>query len=381
MRVRSTTWKSLLLSAIAVVHVSALIAQAQTGVIIRRPGEPVRGPIAVPVPPPKPNPAPPILARFPGTILLRRESGIFLVRSGDKFARRVLTAYAATLSPDSRHIAYFQDKQMRLLSLAADGSRESDILLEELPGARVEDIGWSADGALLAYDVHNQTSPGLHVVTLATRAIRLAGAGAGSISFSSDGKHLLGTNAAGLVRYRLSDDVSEVVYRTPYAPNWAAQFSSAGAIGVLTAVPQPPSDASDDEPDCSGAQLQLDIVNPGGKTWTVPFPKDFDDVHDFDFSPDGRQVVIGFGTVGCDYPGDVGAVYLVSLADGSSRRLTPESEIALKGRFSPDGQYVAYTNFTVAGSPSVFLVNLATGKVVPLIVPDAFGYDEVLDWR
>jgi hypothetical protein len=40
-------------------------------------------------------------------------------------------------------------------------------------------------------------------------------------------------------------------------------------------------------------------------------------VYDFDISPDGRQVVVSFGTVGCDYLGDT--VYLVSFADGSSK--------------------------------------------------------------
>jgi Tol biopolymer transport system component len=103
-------------------------------------------------------------------------------------------------------------------------------------------------------------------------------------------------------------------------------------------------------------------------------------VYDFDFSPDGRQVVVGFGTVGCDYPGDSGAVYLVALTDGSSRRLTPKG-IALKGRFSPDGKQVAYTDFTVGRAPTVFVVDLATGKASSLIAIDEFGMDEVVDWR
>lgn len=382
---RSAACTVLLLGGIALAQSSPPIGQAQTGVIVRRPGEPLRGPVATPVPPPKPNLAPPILASFKGTILLGRESGIFVVRGGDKFARRVLKdAYSASLSPDSRQVAYFDQKQLRLLTLAADGSPESDTVLEELPGARVDEIGWSADGAMLAYDVLAQTNSGLHVLSLATRTVRRLSADAGAISFSADGKYLLGTNARqGLRRYRLADDFSEVVYRTP--PTWRAKFSPAGLVGVLVTVPRPPSDASDDEPDCSGAQLQLDIVEPS-KAWTVPFPKGFDDVHDFDFSPDGRQVVVGFGTVGCDYPGDSGAVYLVSLPDGSSRRLTPTG-IALKGRFSPDGKQVAYTDFSEETTPSVFILDLASGQAARLIAPDQVktlgwsGIDEVLDWR
>jgi len=376
---RSAALAAFLLGGIALAQSSAQTAQPQTGVVVRRPGEPLRGPVGIPVPPPKPNLAPSIRASFKGTILLRRESGIFVVRSGDKSAKRVLKdVYSASLSPDSRQVAYFSQKQIRLLTLAAGGSSKSDTVLEELPGAQVEEIGWSADGAMLAYDVQAQTNSGVHVASLATRAVRRVSAGAGAISFSADGKYLLGTDTRrGLMRYRLADDFSEVVYRFP--PTWTAKFSPAGSVGVLMPVPRPPSDASDDEPDCTGAQLQLDIVGPG-KAWTVPFPKGFDDVHDFDFSPDGRQVVVGFGTVGCDYPGDSGAVYLVSLSDGSVRRLTPTG-IALKGRFSPDGKQVAYTDFLVGNSPSVFILDLATGKAAPLIAPDEFGIDEVLDWR
>jgi WD40 repeat protein len=379
---RSAACTALLLGGIALAQSSAPTVQPQTGVILRRPGEPLRGPVATPVPPRKPNLAPPILASFKGTILLRRESGIFVVRSGDESAQRVLKDVdSASLSPDSRQLAYFsQTQQLHLLALAANGGPTSDTVLEELPGARVDEIGWSPDGAILAYEVGAQTNSGVHVASLATHAVRRVSSDAGAISFSADGKHLLGINLGqGLIAYRLADGSSEVVYRSPLPLMWAARFSSAGSVGILVPVPHPPSEVSDDEPDCSGAQLQLDIVRPGGKPWTVPFPEGFDDVYDFDFSPDGRQVVVGFGTVGCDYPGDKGALYLVSLTDGGSRRLTPVG-IALKGRFSPDGKQVAYTDFT-SGSPSVFLLDLATGKAAPLIAPDEFGIDEVLDWR
>jgi hypothetical protein len=228
----------------------------------------------------------------------------------------------------------------------------------------------------VAYDVHAQTNSGIHVVSLPKREIHRLSNGPGEISFSPDGKSLLATDARGLIEYQLADGSSDVVYRTQFPPNWAARFSAAGPIGVLTAVPEPPSAISDDEPDCSGAQLQLDIIDMGKKVWTVPFPKGFDNVYDFDFSPDGRQVVVGFGTVGCD----CGAVYLVSLAERSSRRLTPEG-IALKGRFSHDGKQVAYIDFTVAQAPSVFILDLTSGTTSPLIATDGSGMVEVVDWR
>jgi Tol biopolymer transport system component len=156
---------------------------------------------------------------------------MFIVRSGDKLARLVLNdASSASLSPDARHIAYFKQKQMRSLTLAGDGSSQSDTVLEELPGAQVEDIGWSADGATLAYDVHAQANPGIRVVSLTNRAVRRLSGGAGGISFSLDGKYLLGTDARGLIQYRLSDGSSDVVYRTQFPPNWAARFSSAGSV-------------------------------------------------------------------------------------------------------------------------------------------------------
>jgi hypothetical protein len=115
---------------------------------------------------------------------------------------------------------------------------------------------------MLAYEVRAQTNS-VHITTVATHRVRRVSAGAGGISFSADGKYLLGTDARqGLMRYRLADDFSEVVYRTQFPPTWTAKFSPAGSVGVLMPVPQPPSDASDDEPDCTGAQLQLDIVEP-----------------------------------------------------------------------------------------------------------------------
>ena len=378
---RRTSVTVSLLGCFAVLWSAIAMAQGQTGVIVRRPGEPIRGPVAVPVPPPKPNLAPQILATFKGTILLRREQGLFLVRSGEKAARLVLSdAFSASLSPDARQIAYFKQEQMHLLRPGADGESPSDMVVERLPGARVEDIGWSADGSMLAYDVHGKSNAGIHLFSLADRAIRTLAGGPGAISFSRDGKYLLGADSRGLIRYHISDGSSDVVYRTQDPPNWAARFSSAGVVGILTTVPPPPSSAADDEPDCSGAQLQLDLIGSAGQARTVPFPKGFDDVYDFDFSSDGRYVVVGFGTVGCDYPGDSGAVYLVSLSDGSSRRLTPNG-IALKGRFSPDSNQVAYTDFTVGPEPSVFVMDLGTGKTSPLIETGEFGIDEVVDWR
>ena len=372
---------AVLLGCIGLLSSVIAMAQRQTGVIVLRPGGPIRGPVAVPVPPPKPNLAPQILATFKGTILLRREPGLFIVRSGEKTAHLVLNdAFSASLSPDATRIAYFKQEQMHLLTLKNDAESQSDIVVERLPGARVEDIGWSADGSVLAYDVHAKSNAGIHVVSLDDHKIRTLAGGPGVISFSRDGKYLLGTDGRGLIRYHISDASSDVVYRTEFPPNWAARFSSAGLVGVLTAIPQSPSDAADDEPDCRGAQLQLDIMDSAGKAKTVPFPQGFDNVYDFDFSPDGRYVLVGFGNVGCDYPGDSGAVYLVSLSDGSSHRLTPNG-IALKGRFSPDNNQVAYTDFTVGQAPSVFVLDLATGKTSPLVATDAYGMDEVVDWR
>jgi hypothetical protein len=370
-----------LLGCLALISASEATAQGQTGTIVLRPGESIRGPIAVPVPPPKPNLTPAILSNFRGTILLRRDSGLFIVRGGDKSAHLVLRdAFSASLAPGARQIGYFKDQQMHLLTLKDGGEPESDTVLEQLPGARVEDIGWSADRTMLAYDVHGKANGGIHVFSLVDHAIRRVAGGAGSISFSPDNTSLLGTDNRGLIRSHFSDASSDLVYRAEFPPNWGARFSPSGSVGVLTAVPQPPSDAADDEPDCRGAQLQLDIVESTGKVWTTPFPSGFDNVYDFDFSPDGRQVLVGFGTVGCDYPGDSGAVFLFSLEDHTSRRLTPDG-IALKGRFSPDGKQVAYTDFTVAPSPSVFVLDLATGKTSPLIGVDESGMDEIVDWR
>ena len=112
----------------------------------------------------------------------------------------------------------------------------------------------------------------------------------------------------------------------------------------------------------------------------VPYPKGFDTVLDFSFSPDEKTVAVTFGVVGCDYPGERAKIFLVSLPDLKLTPISPEDRLSVKPAWTPDGKAIVYSDYTGSDSPLVAF-ELATRKVSRLTHPGQFGPDTWLAWR
>jgi len=103
-------------------------------------------------------------------------------------------------------------------------------------------------------------------------------------------------------------------------------------------------------------------------------------VLDFAFSPDEKAIVVTFGAVGCDYPGEKARIYLVSLSDMKFAPISPEDKLSVKPVWTPDGKTIVYSDYTGNDSPLVAF-ELATRKVTRLTNPGQFGPDTWLAWR
>ena len=136
----------------------------------------------------------------------------------------------------------------------------------------------------------------------------------------------------------------------------------------------------DDSPDCTGATFAL-IVQKGKQLLDVPFPKGFDTVLDFQFSPDDQVIVVTFGVVGCDYPGERARMYLVSLPEMRLEPISPSDRLSVEPRWTPDGKTIVYVDYRGSDSPLMTL-DLQTRKVTRLTSPGQFfGPDTWLGWR
>ena len=112
----------------------------------------------------------------------------------------------------------------------------------------------------------------------------------------------------------------------------------------------------------------------------VPYPKGFDTVLDFSFSPDEKTIAVAFGVVGCDYPGERAQIFLVSFPDLKLTPISPEDRLSVKPVWTPDGKTVVYSDYTGSDSPLVAF-ELATHKMTRLTDPGQFGPDTWIAWR
>jgi Tol biopolymer transport system component len=171
-----------------------------------------------------------------------------------------------------------------------------------------------------------------------------------------------------------------------------AEYSRGGKyLGILSnlslaeqnALPAPAAQAptEDDGPDCTGGSLALILQNTKTKQLVdVPFPKGFDTVLDFSFSPDENMIAVTYGVVGCDYPGDKAQVFLVNLPDLKLTLISPEDRLSVKPVWTPDGKAIVYSDYTGSDSP-LAAFDLATHKVTKLTTPGQFGPDNWIGWR
>jgi Tol biopolymer transport system component len=111
-----------------------------------------------------------------------------------------------------------------------------------------------------------------------------------------------------------------------------------------------------------------------------PYPKGFDTVLDYSFSPDNRTVAVTFGLVGCDYPGELARIYLVSLPELKLTPISPADRLSVKAEWTPGGRVIVYCDYTGSDS-GLMAYDLQTNKITKLTTPNEFGPETWLAWR
>jgi len=269
-------------------------------------------------------------------------------------------------------------------------ANHSDKLVESLPGANLRDMAWSKKGHLLAYFPTSASPPGVRSFDADSAKWLLFGGSFAGVVASPDAGHVVAVVADGVESFSVVDGTHEVAAKVKYAAS--AEYSLGGKyLGILGSssiadqnlAPQATSApaADDDTPDCTGASFALILQNTRTKQLVdVPFPKGFDTVLDFSFSPDENAIAVTFGVVGCDYPGERAQVYLVSLPEMKLAGISPEDRLSVKAVWTPDGKAIVYSDYTGNDSPLVAF-DLRTRKVTRLTTPGQFGPDTWLGWR
>ena len=300
---------------------------------------------------------------------------------------------AMLLSADGTLGAYWIPEKHELHVVSILPASHSDTVLEVMPGAIFRNMVWSAKGHTLAYFASGAATPGVRAVDLDTGKRQIFSGSFVSLAASSDAGHIIAVGGDEIDRFALEGGQREVLARVKYA--LSAEYSQNGALlGVLANEPvaaanatpapsgTPESSADDDTPDCTGGALYLILQDTQTKRLIdVPFPKGFDTVLDFAFSPDERSIAATFGVVGCDYPGDRAQIFLVSLPALKLTPISPEDRLSVEPHWTPDGKSVVYVDY--AGSPSPLIaIDLQTRKVKRLTRPDQyFGPDKWVAWR
>jgi len=291
-------------------------------------------------------------------------------------------------SADGSAIAYWDATKHELhVFLTASGA---DTVVESLPGANLRGLSWSRRGRTLSYFPTGANPPAIRSFDVDSGKRNLFSGAFGGLVPSLDAEHVVAVSGEGVESFAIADGKHEIIAKLQYP--WAAEYSGSGKfLGILgnTSIAEqnaPPTGTratadDDDGPDCTSGSSALIIKNGETKQLTdVPYPKGFDTVLDFAFSPDEKAIAVTFGVVGCDYPGDKARIYLVSLPDMKLAPISPEDKLSVKPVWTPNGKTIVYSDYTGSDSPLVAL-ELATRKVSRLTNPGQFGPDTWLAWR
>jgi hypothetical protein len=264
-----------------------------------------------------------------------------------------------------------------------------DTVMDKLPGANLRQMVWSLKGRTLVYSAAGAGSAGIRVVNLDSGARNLILGNFVGVVASPDPEYLVTVGWEGVQRVRLADGRREDVAKIELAAD-AAYSRSGKWLGVeatpasdptLTANGPNKVASEDDSPDCTGGAFALTVFETATKRpVSVPFPKGFDTVLDFEFSPDERALAVTYGVTGCDYPGDAARVFVVSLADLKMTPLSPENKLSVEAHWSPGGEKIVFLDYT-GSDAGIVIADLTTGNVVRATSPGQNGPDKWVAWR
>ncbi len=362
-----------------------LLAQ-QTGVMVNRapgsavgkglPTEVVRAPKATCDSPGIERAGAPVL---PELVFSRMMDDLVCVRHPDGHSEQWVKGGPWTsYSPNGNDVAYWVPEKHELRVFAVNS--HSETVVDTQPGAVMRQMVWSSKGRTLAYALNNANPPGIRVVDLDTGKRQTVPASySGIVGFADPDLVIVGFD--GVQRINIADGRREAIAAVKYAAQ--AQYSRSGALLGILANNVNESDvaATDDEPDCTGGTFALFVHPAAGRTVKIPFPKGFDSVLDFEFSPDDHAIAVTFGAAACDYPGDVARVYVVSLPGLTLKPVTPEDHLSVKAHWSPDGRALVYTDYSGGSDAPLMVLDFTTGKMLKLTSPGLNGPDEFLGWH
>lgn len=300
-----------------------------------------------------------------------------LVRDGLPWSSGVISA--------AGDIAYWvhEKSELHVFSPAAN----ADTVMDTLPGAMMREIAWSRKGRTLIYFPAKAEPTGIRVVNLDSGQRSVIAGTFVSVVASPDPAYLTTVGWEGVQRVRVADGKREELMKLEYSVE--AAYSAKGRwLGVkATPLSDPTMTATDsnatddDSPDCTGGSFALTMLEVGTKRLVkVPFPKGFDTVHDFEFSPDERAVAVTFGVTGCDYPGEAARVFVVGLDDLKTTAISAENRLSVEAHWSPDGKKIVFLDYT-GGDAGLFAADLASGRLARVTNPGQLGPDKWLAWR
>ncbi len=326
----------------------------------------------------------------PERILFATFDGVYVTGAGGS-TRQLLAkdSGAVALSPDGNLVAYADEKVVRVMSLVNGHS----LMLVNLRAGRVGGVAWSPTQKAVAYVVQGGNSEDLFLVAYPPRnePPRNLGHWYESISFSPDGRSIVHPAfAAGKTNHVLEavtveTGQREVLFEAPELRSiFEAQYSPDGShIAFIMSQPPPPA-SPDDGPDCGRPELHLWILAVGSKSPVEidlsRVQKEWTNAKDFSWSPDGKLLAVGIGTVDCDYPGTANGVFVTSVDQKRQFKLSRGAQ-SLRATFSPDGKRVVFTEYSDEGThPQLMIGELATRKLTPVghtrsdEVPTAIGW-------
>jgi WD40 repeat protein len=327
----------------------------------------------------------------PGRILFARFDALYVTEPSGAQTRLLAKGIpAAALSPDGELLAYADGTAVRVLSLVSGQSA----MLANVEEGRIEGLTWSPTQTSVAYQVAQKNGSKLFLAPYPPRKEppRPLGPWYETLSFSPDGKlplhpaHLAGRTTHGLEVVHVDTGKRDVVFAAPDLRHiFEAQYSPDGSRIAFTLSQPPPPASPEEEPDCSEPELHLWVLAVGSQSPVEidlsRVQKEWTNVKDFAWSPDGKFLAVGIGTVDCDYPGTANGVFITSVDQTVQFKLS-RGQQSLGALFAPDGKQVVFTAYGDDGThPQLVIGELATRKLTPIPNTRSEEVPTALDWR